>query len=112
MLRSKELYEKKCKHCNLIFRTDNDKATSCPSCKIKAEKEYQKAYRDSHKKEAKEYREQYKKKPPTEIIPLREYTAIIKKYNDLHKTSYSYGQFVLLQFLGKITEEDLKECVL
>ena len=109
MLSSKGLYEKKCKRCNLTFRTDNPHATTCSPCRLKAEKEYQKAYRDSHKKEAEKYRKQHKKKPSTETIPLREYTAIIKNYNDLHNTNYSYGQFELLQFLGKITLGGEKE---
>lgn len=104
MLRSKDLYQKKCKDCNLIFRTDNDKVTVCPSCKQKAQREYQKAYRDSHKKEIKEYREQFKKnkKQTFEAIPLREYTAIIENYNTKHKTKYTYGQFTLLVNCGKI----------
>lgn len=106
MLRSKDLYQKKCKDCNLIFRTNNENATVCPSCKQKAQREYQKAYRESHKKELKEYREKFKKiktKTQTlEAIPLREYTAIIENYNKKHKTKYTYGQFTLLLYLGKI----------
>lgn len=111
MLRSKDLYQKKCKDCNLIFRTDNDKVTVCPSCKQKAQREYQKAYRDSHKKEAKEYRENFKKikskKRNLETISLREFTAIIENYNKKHKTKYTYGQFTMLVNCGKI---NFKEC--
>ena len=98
MLRSKDLYQKKCKDCNLIFRTDNDKVTVCPSCKHKAEREYQKAYREQLKKI---------KKQTLEAIPLREYTAIIENYNKKHKTNYTYGQFTLLVNCGKI---NFKEC--
>lgn len=109
MLRSKDLYQKKCKDCNLIFRTDNDKVTVCPSCKQKAQREYQKAYRESHKKEIKEYRARFKKIRKTALknnitinIPLREFTAIIERYNKKHKTHYTYGRFVSLVHSGVI----------
>lgn len=112
MLRSKDLHTKTCKKCNKVFRTDNSEIDICSACE--KQKAYQKAYRDSHKKEAKAYREQRRAekfhRTLPDSIPLREYTAIIKNYNDSHKTNYSYGQFELLRFLGKITEEDLKEC--
>ena len=43
-------------------------------------------------------------------IPLREYTAVIKRYNEKHGTRYTYGQFELMRFIGKITDKDLEEC--
>lgn len=112
MLRSKELHTKTCKKCNKVFRTDNNEADICSACEKR--KEYQKSYRDSHKTEAKEYREQYKvqrfHRTLLDTIPLREYTAIIKRYNEKHGTSYTYGQFELMRFFGTITNKDLEEC--
>ena len=104
MLQSKELFAKVCERCEKTFRTDKEDETICPVCK---RKEYQKEYREQHKDKAKEYREQHKanKKfhrvaPGT--VPIREFTAIIEKYNTQHGTHYTYGQFVCLVHNKKI----------
>lgn len=93
LLRSKDLYEKTCRECGLIFRTDKPKAYICPTCqKIK---ERAKSYRQEAKR-----KETEKDKPL--VISLIEKMRVIEKYNSEHKTSYTYGQFEELIRRGDI----------
>lgn len=48
------------------------------------------------------------KKIKTDGIPLREFTAIIEKYNREHKTHYTYGQFTMLLHNGSIAAKEIE----
>ena len=92
----KQLFEKKCIRCRLIFKTDNEKDRVCPSCK-KATKDREKA----------KYKSTKPKPPPraerkTKYTDVRGFVNIIDRYNKEHNTNYGYGQFVLLLEQGVI----------
>lgn len=111
MLRSKDLYTKTCKDCKKTFRTESNHTRLCPTCK--------KAHDAETKRRKREYENEQSKKPIRQVfhrvlpetIPIREFTAIIERYNRKHNTRYTYGQFQLMMFYGKISNKDLKECV-
>ena len=100
MTEEKEIYTKICCDCGLEFETESKRTRFCDDCK--------------RKKSAKKSREQSKqfKKPKIKAsavkdgIPIREYTAIVERYNKQHGTSYTYGQFSVLVEAGKIKLEE------
>lgn len=96
MAKKVELFEKVCRQCGKVFRTDNERVKICLSCKL------------HNKRLDNQYRARQHKKPKVkrnflaEAIPIREFTGIIERYNQRHKTRYSYGQFVALVNQEKI----------
>lgn len=94
MLRTKELFEKKCKRCGKIFRTDKKGAYVCDSC----QNENKIANSKKYSKDA----------PPFTGFTLTQITRIIKRYNREHNTRYSYGRFVNEIYLGRIKGKDLR----
>ena len=99
---SKELYNKVCCKCKKVFRTDKQRVTICPSCKVERKKAENKKQQEIYKKPKK------KAKIYPVDIPLLEYTAIIEKYNREHKTHYTYGQFTMLLHNGSITAKEIE----
>ena len=93
MMRNKDLYEKTCKTCGLIFRTDKKNAYICRSC-LKKKNEQTKSYRSEIRKKEKE------KKPPT--LSILEMSRLVTKYNLEHGTNYTYGKFEEALQSGKI----------
>lgn len=94
MLWTKDLFEKKCKRCGKIFRTDKKGAYVCPSCQNENKIANSKKYR--------------KDALPFTGFTLTQITRILKRYNSEHNTRYSYGQFVNEIYLGRIMEKDLR----
>jgi len=92
ILRTKDLFEKTCRTCGQIFRTDKARAYVCPICQRKTANDNLKSYR----KKAKD-----KSKIPA--ISITEMTRIIENYNREHKTRYTYGQFCAKVNSGEIT---------
>ena len=91
MLRTKDLFEKTCKDCGKVFRTDKKGSYICPSCK-----KFKKAEVDKRRYE--EIRG-VKIKPRAENKYERETDALfafvrkMERYNKENGTRYSYGQF-------------------
>lgn len=100
MIEEKELYTKICCECGFEFETESKRVKLCNDCR--------------KKKSAQKSREQNKqfKKPKINVrtvndgISLRQYTAIIERYNRQHGTSYTYGQFTALVGAGEIKLEE------
>lgn len=97
MLRTKDLYEKTCKRCKKVFRTDKKGAYVCPSCQ-----------REDKIVNSKKPEKTEKKAPPLSGFSLMQMQRIIRRYNQKHNTRYSYGQFVNAIYLGQITGKDLR----
>lgn len=91
MLRTKGLFEKTCKDCGKVFRTDKERAYICPECKKLKKAE------DNRKRNAAV--RSVKIKPRAENKYERETDALfafvrrVDRYNKEHGTRYSYGQF-------------------
>ena len=91
-----ELFEKVCRQCGKVFRTDNERVRICLSCK------------KYNKRLDVKQRVEMLKKPKVKnnflakTIPIREYSRIIERYNQRHNTRYTYGQFEALVNQGKI----------
>lgn len=100
MLRTKDLFEKTCKDCGKVFRTDKKKAYICSSCKKRRKAK-------SNKKRNEECRS-IKIKPRAENKYVRETDALfefvrrVDRYNEEHGTRYTYGQFEDAVHRGKI----------
>ncbi len=94
MLRAKDLFEKTCKHCGLIFETDKARAYVCPTCQKKTKAKNQVSF----KKEV----ESKTKKKESPAVTILEMAKKIENYNREHKTNYSYGQYMELVNSGKI----------
>lgn len=104
MLRIKELYIKTCKHCKKTFRTDNKRVYICPSCKRDKKAEWSSLRNEAARKPEPRF---HRTVPDT--VPIRELVGIIERYNKKHGTCYSYGQFELMRFLGRITKEEIND---
>ena len=91
MLRTKDLFERTCKDCGKVFRTDKKRGQFCPTCK-----KHRKA--ESSKKQNEECKS-IKPKPKPERGYVRETDALfafirkMDRYNAEHGTGLSYGQF-------------------
>ena len=96
MLRNKDLYTITCEKCGSIFYSDKKRAKLCEGCKKKNMIERNRRQSKNNKKP------KIKETFLTNAIPIRQYTAIIERYNQQHGTYYTYGQFVSLVGLGKI----------
>lgn len=92
MLRTKDLFEKTCKDCGKVFRTDKKKGQFCPTCKKHRKAELSKKQNEECKS--------IKPKPKPERGYVRETDALfafvrrVDRYNKEHGTSLTYGQFV------------------
>lgn len=97
MLRSKDLYEKTCKRCKKVFRTDKKQAYVCPSCQ-----------REDKIVNSKKPIKTEKQAPPLTGFSLMQIQRLYPRYNKEHGTDYDYGYFVNAIYLGQITEKDLR----
>ena len=97
IFRTKDLFEKTCKHCGKIFRTDKARAYVCPTCLKKNVRDHLDSYRQEAKRE-----DEKRKKKNTASIPLMDMLKIIENYNRKNGTSYTYGKFEELVNSGKI----------
>lgn len=103
MLRTKDLFERTCKDCGKVFRTDKKNGQFCPSCKKKRRQKSQKEYRSGLKST----------KPKPERKYVRETDALfafvrkVDRYNAEHGTRHSYGQFENAVHNGKITQNSI-----
>lgn len=100
IFRTKDLFEKKCKDCGKVFRTDKKRATVCGECKS-----YKTAVKNKKKNE--EYRSikippRAENKYERETDALFEYVRHVDRYNKEHGTQYTYGQFEDKLHNGKI----------
>lgn len=98
MLRTKELFEKTCKDCGKIFRTDKKTAYICPTCK-----KLKKA--ENSRKNSKMFcgvkikpNKNNKKQSQSIFDTIKK----LESYNKKYGTKYTYGQFVLQTYLGNI----------
>ena len=105
MPRKNQVYTKICPECNKVFRTDKCNKRYCDDCRKRNRVSFERKIAEECKKQ-----KMFHRVLPN-VIPVREFTAIIERYNHKHKTHYSYGQFVLMLYKGIITKRDLKECV-
>ena len=87
MAKKVELYEKVCRQCGKVFKTDNEREKICLSCKLHNKRVDNQRRASQHKKP------KVKRNFLAEAIPIREFTGIIERYNQRHGTRYSYGQF-------------------
>ena len=90
------VYIRTCKHCGQKFETTGRRTQLCDVCKSKRKTENTKRQNSLYKKP------KVKDHILKDGISLREYTAIIERYNQKHRTSYTYGQFTSLVRAGKI----------
>lgn len=101
MLKSNDLYVKKCKDCGLTFRTDRPMLRLCSSC------------RTGHRKKIIMSERAKRKKPKKDIygitglpfLTIDEMCKVIRAYNREHNTNYTYGRFVEAMRQGKIKIE-------
>lgn len=100
MAKKVELFEKVCRQCGKVFRTDNERVRLCLSCK----EHNKKLDTQRNIKERKKFKIENKK--ITKSFSLLEITRLLEKYNKEHGTKYTYGQFVKLISLKQI---ELKE---
>lgn len=97
MLRTKDLYEKTCKRCKKVFRTDKKQAYICTACQ-----------REDKILNSKKPEKTEKAAPPFTGFSLMQMQRIIRRYNQKHGTNYSYGRFVCAIYLGQISKRDLR----
>lgn len=91
MLRNKDLFEKTCKDCGKVFRTDKKGSYICPSCKKFKKTE------DNRKRNAEvrgvKIKPRAESKYERETDVLFAFVRDMDRYNKENGTCYSYGQF-------------------
>ena len=91
-----ELYRHKCK-CGRKFYSESKRAYRCPYCKGESKAANKQRNNEMIKKPRAETH-----KPMPVNISLPNMMELLRLYNENHGTNYSYGQFVLGMYLGKI----------
>lgn len=101
----KELYIKRCKTCDKVFRTDSKRATVCEECKSFSKFKASMAAKE---------RQRLKRLRQNQNQDLMLYARAIDRYNQIHKTNYSYGRFGWYLTCGRIDNKEfgkiLGEC--
>ena len=86
-MENKKVYEKTCKRCGETFKTEQKCAYFCDGCK-------------SVKRPA--------KRVSTGEFDLMQMTRLLKRYNNIHGTDLTYGQFVNEIKMGRILKAELR----
>ena len=100
-----QLYVKRCKTCDKVFKTDNKRASVCGECKSFSK--YLASMRAKERQRLKRVRKEQNQE-------LMRYIRAIDRYNLLHGTRYEYGNFVWALTCGridsKVFDKILGEC--
>lgn len=102
-----DIYTRICKDCKKTFKTDKPAAQYCPECKA----EHRQKTWDKYKEQLKKPKAEARKKSPelwNDTKDLDAFNRLCELYNKNHGTNYSYGQFELQRFLGKINIREVQ----
>lgn len=95
------LITKKCAECGLMFRTDSADTLICRSCE--RERLAGAGVGGRRKKQRKK-----KALPIREVMPLKEFVSALDKYNERHKTQFTYGRAMAAIASGIIDADEFK----
>lgn len=99
------MISKRCKNCDKVFHTDSKRVTVCEDCK-----RFSKLKSSIAAKE----RQRLKKLRQNQNQDLMLYARAIDRYDKIHGTLYSYGNFTWALTCGRIDNEEfgkiLGEC--
>lgn len=85
-----------CKECGVKFIAYSRKALRCPECRRNAIREQNKSYQRQLQQSIKEVKKITTKKTYRPPMTINEVVNEMEKYNKVHGTCLSYGQFVLI----------------
>lgn len=88
-----QLYVKRCKTCDKVFKTDNKRASVCGECKSFSK--YLASMRAKERQRLKRVRKEQNQE-------LMRYIRAIDRYNSQMGTKHSYGNFGWLLSCGKL----------
>ncbi|MBO5019059.1 MAG: hypothetical protein J6D52_00185 [Clostridia bacterium] len=90
-MRIKDLFDKTCKDCGKVFKTDRKNAYICPTCKKLKKAEVNK--RQCAEVRGVKIKPRAENKYERETDALVAFVRLVDRYNKEHGTRYSYGQF-------------------
>ena len=94
---------KYCRICGTRFEPAKPRQRICNGCQVKNFKKSQQVYREENFKAV---HKQRRRVSTYNVMPVRKFVILLDRYNEKHKTKYTYGQAMQCLADGTIDEKE------